>query len=104
MTTLEAPRMTDNGTVTTAQFALLETRLRTQEVAAARAEAADEVRWVEQRKQNEVCVEDRRNLREHIDGKFAVVFKKLTSLEVKVAGYAAGGTILATVALKYLFP
>ena len=96
MSTTEAPPMSD--------LQALEERLRLQEVAVAVAKAEEKVRWYEQEKLNDTCAEDRKELRVHIDGKFAVVFKALTQLEIKVAVYAASGTILATLGLKFFFP
>lgn len=82
----------------------LETRLRALEGWSREHDGKSNQKWESQERDNGRCAEDRKNLRGHIDEQFSLVFKKLGTLEVKVAAYAATATAAVTAASKYLLP
>ena len=82
----------------------LEVRLRDLEGWARESEGTSNQRWKAQSRENERCEEDRTKLRTHINKQFGMVFGKLTKLETKVAGFAAGAALVGAAAAKYLLP
>ena len=86
------------------QIAALELRLREQEQWSAQHDGKIIEKWHQQELFNEDIAARIKDVRLDMETKFAMVFRKLTSLEVKVALFsavaAAGGTILA----RYVFP
>jgi len=61
-------------------------------------------KWAAQERENAQCATDRAELRDHIDAKFGLVFKKLGHLETKVASFAAAAALVGAAAAKYLLP
>lgn len=80
----------------------LEKRLRDQEQWAAHHDGKIEAKWEHQDNHNEKVDAELTLLRELIDGKFAAVFKKLNTLEVKVAVFSSLAAGVGSFAAKYL--
>ena len=98
-TTIELGLMTDRE-----QCIALEQRIRDQELWSKEHDGRINAKWDQQDRHNARCDSEMKNMRVHIDTQFAAVFKKLGALEIKVATFAALGTVVATVAVKVLFP
>lgn len=82
----------------------LETRMRDIEGWAREHDGKIDAKWDEQDRQNDRCNDDRAELRKHIDSQFGLVNEGLAKIRTVVAAYAAAGTVIATVAAKYLLP
>ena len=80
----------------------LEKRLREQEKWAAHHDGKIEAKWDHQDNHNAKTDAELTLLRELIDGKFAAVFKKLNTLEAKVAVFSALAAGVGSFAAKYL--
>jgi len=82
----------------------LEVRLREAEGYIIEHEARINEKWKNQELWNTATDYKLADLREHIDGKFGLVFLKLGKLEVRVATFAGLAALLGASAVKYLFP
>lgn len=82
----------------------LERRVRELEGHRREAHGRESERWAAQAAHNTIVDSALSTIRDHVDGKFSILFAKITHLEVKVAAFSAAAAAAGAAGAKYLLP